>query len=96
MVNLIWFTDEKICIAVRPSNTQNDRLYVLAGVIKKNVAAGHLHTRPTFSKSVIVSVGVSSLGKTSHHFIDPRVKIETVLSRCAADEMSVAKDPQIF
>ncbi|PGH40348.1 MAG: hypothetical protein CRN43_03535, partial [Candidatus Nephrothrix sp. EaCA] len=34
-----------------------------------------LRTRPTFRKSLMVSVGVSSLGRTSIHFIEPGVKI---------------------
>ena len=71
-----WFTDEKILTVAMPSNTQNDRLYIPAGVIKKNVTAGRLRTRPTFLKSVVVSVGVSSLGKTSLHFSDPGEKTD--------------------
>ena len=34
-----------------------------------------LRTRPTFSKSVMVTVAMSSLGCTSIHFIEPAVKI---------------------
>src|SRR6218665_211266 len=34
-----------------------------------------VYARSTFSRSVIVSVGVSALGKTDSHFIEPRVKI---------------------
>ena len=34
-----------------------------------------LRTKPTFSKSVMVTVAVSSLGCTSIHFIEPGVKI---------------------
>ena len=34
-----------------------------------------LRTRPTFSKSLMVSVGVCSLGRTSIHFVEPGVKI---------------------
>ena len=76
LVNFIWFTDEKIFSVATPHNTQNDRLYVPFGVHKKNVAARRLlRTRPTFSKSVMVSVGVSALGKTRLHFVDPGTKI---------------------
>ena len=39
------------------------------------VAEPLLLTRPTFSKSLMVLVGVSSLGRTSIHFVDPGVKI---------------------
>ena len=76
MVNFIWFTDEKLFTVAAPSNTQNDRLYAAVGVRKKNIAPERLlRIRPTFSKSVMVSVGVSALGRTSLHFIDPGVKI---------------------
>jgi len=34
-----------------------------------------LRTRPTFSQSVMVSVGVSALGRTSIHFVEPGVKV---------------------
>jgi len=63
MVNFIWFTDEKVFTVAAPNNTQYDRVYVPAGVCKKQIAAGRLlRTRPTFSPSVMVSVGVSALG----------------------------------
>jgi len=34
-----------------------------------------LHTRPTFSKSVMVTVAVSTLGCSDIHFLEPGVKI---------------------
>jgi len=59
-----------------PCNTQNDRVYAPAGVRKKNIAPIRLLCcRPTFSKSLVVSVGVSALGRTDLHFIDAGVKI---------------------
>jgi len=33
-----------------------------------------LHTRSTFTKSLMVSVGVSALGRTAIHFVEPGVK----------------------
>jgi AcrR family transcriptional regulator len=76
MVNFIWFTDEKLFTIATPKNSQNDRLYVATGTRKKNIPANRLlSTRPTFSQSVMVSVGVSALGKTDIHFIEPGVKI---------------------
>jgi len=76
MVNFCWFTDEKIFTVAAPSNSQNDRLYAPVAVRKKDVAADRLlRTRPTFSKSVMVSVGVSALGRTNLHFVDPGVKV---------------------
>lgn len=75
-VHFIWFTDEKLFTVTAPKNAQNDRLYVPAGRKKKEVNAERLlQTRSTFTKSVMVSVGVSSLGSTDLIFIDPGVKI---------------------
>jgi hypothetical protein len=75
-VHFIWFTDEKLFTVAAPKNAQNDRLYVPTGTLKKQVSAARLlKTRSTFTKSVMVSVGVSSLGATELIFIDPGVKI---------------------
>jgi DNA-binding Lrp family transcriptional regulator len=76
MVHFIWFTDEKLFTVAAPKNAQNDRLYVPIVTKKKQVPSARLlRTRPTFSKSVMVSVGVSSLGATELIFIEPGVKI---------------------
>jgi len=46
------------------------------GTRKRDIAADHLlRTRLTFSKSLMVSVGVSSLGRTSINFVEHVVKI---------------------
>ena len=75
-VNFIWFTDEKLFTVAAPSNAQNDRVYAPISVRKKNIAPSRLlRCRPTFSKSLMVSVGVSALGRTDLHFIDAGVKI---------------------
>src|SRR6218665_2857689 len=60
MVNLIWFTDEKLFTIAIPKNSQNDRVYAAAGTRKKDISANRLlRTRSTFNRSVMVSVGVS-------------------------------------
>src|SRR6218665_1317842 len=65
MVNFIWFTYEKLFTIATPKNSQNDRVYAAAGTRKKDISANRLlRTRSTFSRSVMVSVGVSALGKT--------------------------------
>ena len=75
-VDFIWFTDKKVSTVSSPRNPQNDRLYVPAGIKKKQVAAERLlRTRTTFSRSVMVSVGVSKLGLTDLIFVDPGVKV---------------------
>ena len=76
MVNFIFFTDEKVFTVAAPTNPQNDRFYVRSGTRKKEVDENRLlRTRPTFSKSVMVSVGISKLGCTSIHFVEPGVKV---------------------
>src|SRR6218665_464661 len=76
LVHFIWFTDEKLFTVASPSNNQNDLLDVAVGTRKRDIAADRiLRTRPTFSKSLTVSVGVSSLGRTSIHSVEPGVKI---------------------
>ena len=75
-VNFIWFTDEKLFTVAAPTNAQNDRVYAHISVRKKNIAPSRLlRCRPTFSKSSMVSVGVSALGRTDLHFIDAGVKV---------------------
>jgi len=78
-VDFIWFTDNKVFKVSSTRNPQNDRLYVpaaAAGIKKKQVAAERLlRTRTTFSRSVMVSVGVSKLGFTDLIFVDPGVKV---------------------
>src|SRR6218665_3859271 len=76
LVHFIWFTDETLFTVSSSSNTQNDRLFVAVGTRKRDIAAYRLlRTWPTFSKSLMASVGVSSLGRTSIHFVEPGVKI---------------------
>jgi len=76
MVNFIRFSDEKVFTVAAPSNSQNDRVYVPLAARKRQVSAERLlRTRPTFTQSVMVSVAMSALGRTSIHFVDPGVKI---------------------
>jgi hypothetical protein len=76
LVSFIWFTDEKLFTVAPPINLQNDRLYAPRGTRKSQLPAARLlKTRSTFSKSVMVSVGVSAMGCTELIFIEPGVKI---------------------
>ena len=75
-VSFIWFTDEKVFTVAPPINAQNDRLYVSSTTMKRNVDAPRLlRTRPTFSRSIMVSVAVSKLGCTEMFFVEPGVKV---------------------
>lgn len=76
LVNFIIFTDEKIFTVAAPSNLQNDRLYTHEDLRKKDVSVERLlRTRPTFTQSLMVSIGVSILGTTDMHFVEPGAKV---------------------
>jgi len=100
LVNFIFFTDEKVFTIAQPRNTQNDRIY--ARTSKKEIPANRLlYTRSTFSTSVMVSAGVSALGRTSLHFVEPGVKIDgnyyrEVLLQDLLPEMSELSEYFIF
>jgi len=53
----------------------------LCSVISKETAR-LLRTRPTFCKSLMVSVAVSSNGATQLHFLEPRVKVTVTGIQC--------------
>ena len=73
-----WFSDEKVFTVQTPSNTQNDRVYAHVKS-KSDVSAERLlKGRKHFSQSVMVSVGVSKLGKTDLVFVQPGAKINSV------------------
>ena len=58
-------------------NLQNDSVYAPCRTKKCDIAAYHLlRTRPTFSKSVMVSFTVSKLGCTELIFVAPGVKVD--------------------
>ena len=76
-IDFIFFTDEKVFTVAPPVNLQNDHVYAPCGMKKHDIAADRLlHTRPTFSKSVMVSVAVSKLGCTELIFVEPGVKVD--------------------
>ena len=77
-VDFIFFTDEKVFTVLRlPVNLQNDRVYTMRGTKKRDNAADCLlSTRPTFIKSVMVSVTVSKLECTELIFVEPGVKVD--------------------
>ena len=74
--DFIFFTDEKAFTVAPRVNLQNDCVYALTGTKKHEITAERLlRTRPTFSKSVMVSVTVSKLGCTGLVFVEPGVKV---------------------
>ena len=76
-VDFIFFTDEKVFTIAPPVNPQNNRVYAPCGTKKRDIVADCLfRTRPTFSKSVMVSVTISKLECTELIFVEPEVKVE--------------------
>ena len=76
-VLLVFFSDERICTIAAPVNLQNDRVYAVEGVTKRDIPAKRLlRTRPTFGKSLTMSVAVSKLGCTELIFVEPDGKVD--------------------
>jgi len=72
-VRFIRLAEKELFTIASPSNTQNDRLRVAVATRKRDFATDrHLRTRPT---SLMASVGVYSLGRTSIDFVEQGVKV---------------------
>lgn len=92
-----FFTDEKIFTIDPPMNTQNRRVY---GKRKKfEISDERLYvTKEHFPKSVMVSLGVSMLGKTSLVFVQPKAKVNAdyyvnnILHRLLPDMRNLANN----
>lgn len=70
-----FFTDEKIFKCQAPRNTQNDRVYA---VNKNDINNERLNIeREAYPGYVMISVGISKIGKTSIHFVDPGAKVNS-------------------
>jgi len=76
-VRSIWFTDEKTFTLATPLNSQNDRVYSEARKKKEVPATRLIREREHFSRGIMVSVGVSRIGKTSIVFVEPGAKVNS-------------------
>lgn len=76
-VSRTWFSDEKVFTVQTPTNSQNDRVYAAVSVKRDVPPERLLKGRKHFSKSIMVSVAVSKLGKTSLIFVDPGSKVNS-------------------
>src|SRR6218665_1667919 len=66
-----WFTDEKMFTVQTPTNSQNGRVYANVAV-KRDIALERLlKGRKLFLQSIMHSVAVSQLGKSSLVFVTP-------------------------
>ena len=85
-VNFMWFTDKKLFTVAAPKNPQNDCLYVPVTTTKKEVAPKRLlRTRPTFSQSLMVSVGISKLGCTDQWRLLPPKQLLPVMREVSGE-----------
>jgi len=79
--DFVFFTDEKMFSVTSPDNRQNDRIYAPRNTRKCSIVAERLLrcrlTRPTFSKSLMVSVAMSKLGCSPLFFVEPGVKVDS-------------------
>ena len=69
-----FFTHEKIFKLQVPNNKQNHRIY---GVNLSDIREKRHLEKHEFPISIIISAGVSKLGKTSIHFVTPGSKINS-------------------
>ena len=76
-VRTVWFSDEKIFTVANPVNMQNDRIYSFADAKKEIPASRLVRQREHFGRSVMVSVAVSKVGKTSIVFVEPGAKVNS-------------------
>jgi len=74
-ISRTWFSDEKIFTVETPSNSQNDRVYANVKAKRDVPPSRLLKPRKHFTKSVMVSVAVSKLGKTSLVFVESGAKV---------------------
>src|SRR6218665_2857070 len=64
-----WVTDVKIFTVQTPTNSQNDRVYANVAVKRDIPSERLLNGRKLFSQSIMHSVAVSQLGKSSLVFV---------------------------
>src|SRR6218665_2476684 len=72
-----WFTDEKIFTVQTPTNSQNDRVYVNVAVKRDIPSERLLEGRKLFSQSIMHSVAVSQLCKSSLVFVERGAKVNS-------------------
>src|SRR6218665_3129033 len=70
-----WFTDEKIFTVQTPTNSQNDRVHANVALKRDIPSERLLKGRKLFSQSIMHSVAVSQLGKSSLVFVERGAKV---------------------
>jgi len=76
-IRRVWFSDEKIFMVANPVNMQNDGIHSSADGKKEIPASCLVRECEHFSRSVMVSVAVSKVGKTSIMFVEPGAKVNS-------------------
>ena len=94
-----FFTNEKIFKFQTPNNKQNDKIY---GVNLSDIRRKGHPEKSKFLISVIVSTGISKLGKTSIHIVTPGTKMNSasycfeVLSQLLREMEQLSNGDYIF
>ena len=71
-----FFSDEKVFKVTQLLNVQNDRTYAPSAYKKSTIENKHLYVeRSSFPMSIMVSVAVSKVGKSSIFFVEPGAKV---------------------
>ena len=73
---MAFFSDEKIFKVTQLLNIQNDRTYAPSAYKKSTIENKRLYVeRSGFPMSLMVSVAVSKVGKSSIFFVEPGAKV---------------------
>lgn len=75
-IEKIWFSDEKVFCLRQPRNTQNNRVYTTVDKKRDIPLENLLIPRQHFASSIMASVAISAVGKTSIIFVDSRINSE--------------------
>ena len=76
VLETVFFSDEKTFKVTQLLNVQNDRTYALSAYKKSTIENKRLYVeRSGFPMSLIVSVAVSKVGKSSIFFVEPGAKV---------------------
>ena len=74
---MAFFSDEKIFKVTQLLNVQNDRTYALSAYKKSTIENKRLYVeRSGFPTSLMASVAVSKVGKSSIFFVEPGAKVD--------------------
>ena len=82
LIETVFFSDEKVFKVTQLLNVQNDRTYDPSAYKKSTIENKHLYVESSgFPMSLMVSVAVSKVGKSSIFFVEPGAKVDGAYDR---------------